>query len=87
MTEELSVSGRKLLKSCCSNHPSWIKSILSHDDVEMPEIMVELSNIGHTQFKRKRSMQNIWEYEGTAIETFEDHALYHTQIGLPYFLR
>ena len=48
----------------------------------MPEIMVELSNIGHTQFKRNRSMQNTWEYEGTTINAFEDHALYHTQIGL-----
>ena len=27
-------------------------------------------------------MKNTWEYQGTAIGTFEDHALYHTQIGL-----
>ena len=82
MTEELSVSGHKILKSPCSNHPSWTSSILSLPDVEMPEIMIELSNIGHTQFKRNRRIQNTWEYEVTAIETFEDHALYHTQIGL-----
>ena len=48
----------------------------------MPEIMMELSNIGHTQFKRKRSMKIRLEYQGTAIGTFEDHALYHNQIGL-----
>ena len=82
VTEELFVAGHKLLKASCSNHPSWTSSILSDNDVEMPEIMLELSNIGHTQFKRNRRMQNTWEYERAAIGTFEDHALYHTQIGL-----
>ena len=75
VTEELSVSGHKLLKSFCSNHPYWTSSILSHPDARLPEVMIGLSNIGHTQFNRKRSLNSTWEYQGIAINAFEDNAL------------